>query len=82
MGVRSEYRSTFGREHLTVWEGPFASEFVADAWELPGHDGYMVDVLYGPKVRVSTETPRTDENFMRVDAAILSAILSARAGRE
>lgn len=72
--VRDEYAPRFGRQALTLWGGAFASGFVGWATELPNHDGYMVTVEYGPKIRVMCPAPRTDENYLTVDAAIESAV--------
>jgi hypothetical protein len=75
--IRDEYAPTFGRQHLTLWEGPFASEHVGSALELPGHDGFMVDLGNGSRVRVSCPAPRTADNFETVDAAINAAVKGA-----
>lgn len=75
ISVRDEYRSTFGRQHLTLWSPPFASTFEGWAHELPNHDGFMVTLdWFRGKVRVECESPRTDENWMRVDDAIRAAV--------
>lgn len=71
--IRDEYAPLFGRERLTLWSGAFASTFEGHAWELPNHDGYMVTLDYLGSVRVECETPRTDENYDRVDAALSAA---------
>lgn len=74
-GVRDEYARKFGRQLLTLWSGSFSSMFEGQALELPNHDGYMVTLDYGRgKTRVACEAPRTDENYLRVDAAISSAV--------
>lgn len=76
-GVRDEYAPLFGRERLTVWGGDWASELVGSLWELPNRDGYMFTPYYrssGPRVRITCATPRTDDNYLAVDAAILSAL--------
>jgi hypothetical protein len=72
--VRDEYAPRFGRQTLTLWSGPFASTFEGHALELPRHDGYMISLLYRDSVRVACESPRTDENYQRVDAAIAAAV--------
>lgn len=74
MRIRSEYTSRFGREELTLWSGPFAEQYEGYALELPRHDGYMVTLYSGRKVRVASESPRTDDNYRAVDAAILAAV--------
>lgn len=68
--IRDEYAPRFGRERLTLWSGAFASTFEGTAWELPNHDGYMVTLDYLGSVRVACESPRTDENYSRVDDAL------------
>lgn len=70
--VRDEYAPRFGRQRLTLWSGAFASYFEGWAIELPKHDGYMV-TIGNHKIRVSCESPRTDENYARVDDAIRGA---------
>ena len=72
--IRDEYAPTFGRQRLTLWSGDFASTFEGWATELPGHDGFMVQIEYGDKIRVTCESPRTDGNYMRVDDAINAAL--------
>lgn len=73
--IRDEYAPTFGRQTLTLWSGAFASTFEGWATELPNHDGYMVRLDYfRGKTRVACESPRTDANWMRVDAAINAAL--------
>jgi hypothetical protein len=75
-GIATDYDRNAGRkrDYLTVWTGPFASEYVASGVSLPKGDGYMLSILYGGKVRVACPTPRTDENFAEIDAAIGDAV--------
>lgn len=75
-GVATDYDRSAGRkrEYLTVWSGPFFSVWEADAVSLPKGDGYMLRTYNGVKVRVSCPTPRTDENYEEVDAAIDAAL--------
>jgi hypothetical protein len=76
--VRDEDDPTFGRQKLTLWSGPFASNYEGTAMELPGHDGYMVMLDYGRGgVRVTCPSPRTDANFIEVDEAINAALKAA-----
>lgn len=80
IGVRDEYAPKFGRQILTLWSGAFASDFDGTAVELPKHNGFMVTVdhlTWSHKFRVSCESPRNDENFERVDAAIQAAFTEA-----
>lgn len=82
IGVRDEYRTTFGRQVLSLWSGQFGDGFEGMAVELPGHDGFMVTldkITTSEKVRVSCPAPRTESNFDAVDAAISAAITEARA---
>lgn len=76
VAVRDEYAPRFGRQVLTLWSGAYASDYEGSAWELPRHDGFMVALdAYGDRrVRVECEAPRTDDNFLRVDAAISEAV--------
>lgn len=73
-GIRDEYDPHFGRQRLTMWSGAFCSVFEGWATELPKHDGYMVELEYVGKIRVSCESPRTDENWTEVDDAIRAGI--------
>jgi hypothetical protein len=74
MWIRDEYSPRFGRQRLTLWSGQFASEYEGEAIELPGHNGYSVTTFTGAKVRVECEAPRTEDNYLRVDAAINQAV--------
>lgn len=73
IAVRSD-GSRFGREVLSLWSGPFASQWEGSAFELPRHDGYVVTLYDGRQVRVSCQSPRTDESYAAVDDAIRAAI--------
>ena len=72
LSIRDEYDTRSGRQRLTLWSGSFCSDYEGEAVELPKHDGYMVDV-YGKKFRVHCASPRTEENYKEVDAAITNA---------
>lgn len=74
IGVRDEYAPRFGRQLLTLWSGGFSSDYEGEAMELPNHDGYMVRLAFGGKLRVECESPRTEENYQRVDRALAGAI--------
>jgi hypothetical protein len=76
-GIRDEYTPTFGRQNLTLWSGPFSSTFEGTARELPNHNGFMVALTYGSKVRVECDAPRTSDNYQEVDAAICDAVMKA-----
>ena len=81
--VRDEYAPRFGRQRLTLWSGAFASTFEGWATELPGHDGFMVELDYfRGKVRVACEAPRNDDNWMRVDDALNAAAQEIDARRK
>lgn len=69
-----EYTATHKRERLAVWSGPFCSVYEGEAFSLPKGDGYMVTTYNGDKVRVVCPTPRTDDNYLAVDAAIADAL--------
>lgn len=75
--IRDEYAPLFGRQRLTLWAGAYASQLEGSAWELPGHNGYVVTLYGGERVRVECEAPRTDDNYRRVDSAICAAITAA-----
>ena len=69
-----DYTASHKRERLTVWSGSFASVFEAEGFTLPKGDGYMFTTYHGDKVRVPCPTPRTDENYIKVDEAINEAL--------
>ena len=75
--IRDEHAPRFGRQSLTLWEGAFASSYAGEAVELPGHDGFMVNMRYGPQLRVTCPAPRTEANFLEVDSALNAAIAAA-----
>lgn len=69
-----EYSSTHKRHRLTLWSGAFASVREGDAYSLPNGDGYMVNIEYGPKLRVKCPAPRNSSNWVEVDDAINKAV--------
>lgn len=69
-----EYSAAHRRERLTVWSGPFASVWEGEAYSLPRGNGYMVTTYDGEKIRVTCPTPRNDENYLAIDAAINDAL--------
>jgi hypothetical protein len=75
-GVMTDYDRNDGRkrDYLRVWSGPFYSVWEADGVSLPRGDGYMLTTYNGERVRVTCPTPRTDENYREVDAAIDAAL--------
>ena len=73
-GVAKDYDYAGKRERLTVWSGPFASLFEADALSLPKGDGYMVTLRTGEKIRVTSPVGRDDKNYREIDSAINAAI--------
>jgi hypothetical protein len=79
-GVRTEYDRNEGRkrDHLTVWSGPWYSVYEAAGVSLPRGDGYMLTTYNGKKVRVTCPTPRTDENYQQIDAAVSAALNADR----
>lgn len=74
--VRDEYAKIFGLQYLTLWSGAFASDFEGHATELRGHDGFCVAAA-GRTVYITCPAPRTEENFLVVDAAINAALQQA-----
>jgi hypothetical protein len=77
--VRDEYAPRFGRQALTIWTGQLADVYEGYALEMPKHNGYMLKLSFGPSVRVECESPRTDENYERVDEALAAAFKSVKA---
>lgn len=74
VAIRNEHKPKFGREQLTLWSGQFCSEYEGSALQLPQRNGYMVQTWDGRKVRVECESPRTEDNYLRVDEAINEAL--------
>jgi hypothetical protein len=74
ISVRDEYAPRFGRQALTLWSGAFAEDYEGEALELPRHDGFMVHLDDGRTFRVTCESPRTEDNYLRVDAAIATSV--------
>ena len=75
-GVTTDYErnAVLKRDYLRVWSGPFYGVHEADGVSLPKGDGYMLTTCSGDKVRVVCPTPRNDENFAQIDAAISEAL--------
>lgn len=69
-----DYNQTHKRHRMSIWSGSFASVREGEAFSLPNNDGYMVTLEHGGKVRVECPAPRTDENYIEVDAAINAAL--------
>lgn len=67
-----EYNATHKRHRLKVWSGAFRDLFEGHA--LSVKDGYVVTPYYGEKIRVTCPSPRDDDNFREVDAAISRAL--------
>lgn len=82
--IATDYDRNAGRkrDYLTVWSGPFASTYEASGVSLPNGDGYMLALAYGGKVRVSCLTPRNDDNWQQIDAAIDAALTEHNRQRE
>lgn len=71
-GVTTDYDRNDGRrrDYLRVWSGPRYHTWEADGVSLPRGDGYMLTTYNGDRVRVSCPTPRTDETFQQINAAL------------
>lgn len=69
-----DYNETHKRDRIDVWSGAFSSLWEAEGYSLPGGDGYMLTRYNGDKVRVTCPTPRTDNTFRAVDAAVSAAL--------
>lgn len=67
-----EYNKTHKRDRITVWSGQFCDTFEADGLSLPT-GGYML-TYFGKKIRVKCPSPRTEENYLQVDAAVSAAL--------
>jgi hypothetical protein len=79
--IASDYDRSKGkkREYLSIWSGPFASNYEGEAVSLPKGNGYMVTLAYGRvKVRVECPAPRTDANYNEIDRAINLALTRAQ----
>lgn len=76
-GVATDYEwsATHKRQRITVWSGSFYSTYEAEGLSLPNGAGFMLSIYDdGEKVRVSCPSPRTDDNYREVDAAIAAAL--------
>lgn len=72
-----DYNATHKRHRLNLWSGTFYD--VHEGHALSTTTGYMVTPTYGDKFRVDCPSPRTDENYREVDAAISRALTLAEA---
>jgi hypothetical protein len=81
-GVRTEYdyNDTHKRDCVTVWSGAFSLVYEATGFSLPRNDGYMLTTYNGDKIRVSCPCPRTESNYLEVDAAVCDAMVKAEGG--
>lgn len=79
--IRKEEKPVLGRERLTIWSGSFCSEYEGHALQMSDKRGYIIRTWTGQKLRVECETPRTEDNYQRVDQAINEALekLTAKA---
>lgn len=82
-GVATDYDFNAGRkrDYLQVWSGPFMSNWEAEGVSLPKGDGYMLRTYNGDKVRATCPTPRNDDNYQEIDAAISKALNAYFAAR-
>ena len=71
------YNATHKRDCVTVWSGQFCDTWEATGFSLPS-GGYSLTLYGGEKVRVPCPSPRTQDNYQEVDAAISSAIAKAK----
>lgn len=70
-----DYAATHKRDRLHVWSGPFFSVYEATGMERPNHKGYTLTTFAGEKIRVDCPSPRREDNYTLVDAAIGAAML-------
>jgi hypothetical protein len=79
--IATDYDRNEGRkrDYLTVWSGGFLSDYEASGVSLPRGDGYMLTLAYGGKVRVTCPTPRNEDNWQAVDAAVSAALTAHNA---
>ena len=82
-GVATDYDRNVDkkRDYLTVWSGSFMGVWEAEAVSLPKGDGYMLTTYNGDKLRVTCPTPRNDETYQEIDAAIGAALNAHHAAR-
>jgi hypothetical protein len=71
-GVMTDHDYPGKRERITVWSGPWAGVFEAEGYSTSR--GYVLTTYNGDKVRVTCPSPRTEENYAEVDAAIGAAL--------
>ena len=76
ISVRDEYKKLGTRQVLTLWSGAFCSDYEGKAVELPKHNGFMLNIN-GKKTRVECESPRTENNYLKVDEAFNQALTPA-----
>lgn len=67
------YNATHKRDCIQVWSGSFADTWEATGFSLP-RGGYMLTTYGGDKIRVDCPSPRTDKNYLEVDAAVSAAM--------
>lgn len=73
-----EYNATHKRKRLMLWSGSFMSDYEGEALSLPKGDGYMANLGYGDKVRVTAPVERTDANYQEQDKAFNDALNKQR----
>lgn len=69
-----EYNATHKRKRIMVWSGMWMSDFEGEAFSLPKGDGFMVNLGYGEKVRVTCPVERTDATYIEQDKAFNVAL--------
>lgn len=77
-GVRTEYdyNADHKRFKVTLWSGSFYSTPEGEALALPSGVGWSLWPFpaMGGSVRVLAPTPRTEDNYREVDAALSDAL--------
>lgn len=85
-GIRTEYETrTERRDYLSAWSGPFMSVYEAQGYANNGAKTYSMTDYNGDRIAAKLPegitAPRTDQNFMQIDAAISDALNAHNAAK-
>lgn len=72
-GVMTDYEYEGKRTHLTIWSGPFYSQYEGEAYSRPKGWTIKLDYIDEP-IRVDGPNTRNETNYEKVDALISEAI--------
>jgi hypothetical protein len=67
-----DYSAERKRQYLDVWSGPWMHDHEGRAVSRPR--GFAITTNNGAKVYIDCPSPRTDDNYQQVDAAISAAL--------